>query len=144
MAENAKRGQNEGTQQRFGLAQRWSDEPPMSFLTSIQKAVGSLVPDSVVEWGAREYFNHKYKSLGTMTTLQIDSAKKTASVDLDLKGETQPLQITINRYELTTSGGKTLIEIKDFSTSREWITSVAREFLKGRTFEVPEALKAVL
>src|SRR5690348_9252628 len=71
----------------------------MSLLTTILKAIVPLVPDSIVEWGAREYFNHHYKSLGTMTTLQIDSTNKKASMDLELKGETQPLHITIDRYE---------------------------------------------
>lgn len=116
----------------------------MSFLTSLLKAVRPLVPDSAVEWGAREYFNQQYKSLGTMTTLQIDPSKKTANVDLELKGEVQPLNIKINRYELTTVGGKTYIEIKDLQTSREWMNVLATQFLKDKKFEVPSALQALL
>ncbi|MDB6112491.1 MAG: hypothetical protein JWR69_4241 [Pedosphaera sp.] len=116
----------------------------MSFLTSILETVLPLLPDSAVAWGAREYFNVRYQSLGHMTTLQIDSANKKASLDLDLKGETQPLHITINRYELSTAGDKTLIEIKEFTTSREWINQVAAGFLKGKKFEVPEVVKALL
>jgi hypothetical protein len=119
-------------------------ETNMSFLTSILKAVRPLIPDSAVEWGAREYFNHHYKELGTMTHLQIDSAKKTASLVLDLKGEIQPLHVTINQYELTTQGEKTFVEIKDFETSREWMNVLAKQLLKGKKFEVPEAVKAVL
>jgi hypothetical protein len=116
----------------------------MGFLTSIFETVRPLLPDSAVAWGAREYFNHRYQSLGQMTTLQIDSANKKASFDLELKGESQPLHITINRYELTTTGDKTLIEIKEFHTSREWINVVAGNFLKGKKFEVPEVVKALL
>ncbi|MDB6124979.1 MAG: hypothetical protein JWQ71_3972 [Pedosphaera sp.] len=116
----------------------------MSFLTSILKSVRPLIPDSAREWGAREYFNHRYKTLGTMTTLQIDSANKKATLDLELKGETQPLKVTINRYELTAVGNKTFIEIKELQTSREWINVLAGQFVKGKKFEVPEMVKALL
>ncbi|HZQ45838.1 MAG TPA: hypothetical protein VFC07_02405 [Verrucomicrobiae bacterium] len=116
----------------------------MNLLTTILKAIGPLVPDSVTGWGLREYFNHNYKLLGTMTTLQIDSTNKRATLDLELKGETQPLRVNINRYELTSAGDKTFIEIKEVNTSREWINVLAGGFLKGRKFEVPEIAKAVL
>jgi hypothetical protein len=116
----------------------------MSLFTSILKAVRPLVPDAAVQWGAREYFNHRYNSLGTMTTLQIDSTNKKASFDLELKGETQPVRITINQYELTTVGDKTLIEVREVNTSREWLTVLARQFLLGKKFEVPEVVRAVL
>ena len=116
----------------------------MSFLTAILKAIGPMVPDPVVGWGLREYFNRNYKSLGTMTNLQIDSTNKRATLDLELKGETQPLRVTINCYELTSVGDKSFIEIKELNTSREWINSLAGGFLKGRKFEVPEIARAVL
>lgn len=79
-----------------------------------------------------------------MTTLQIDSANKKATLDLELKGETQPLRVTIDCYELTTLGEKTFLEIKELTTSREWINILAKEFFKGKKFEVPEVVKAVL
>ena len=79
-----------------------------------------------------------------MTTLQIDSANKKATLDLELKGETQPLRVTIDRYELTTQEDKTFLEIKELATSREWINVLVGEFLKGKKFEVPEVVKAVL
>jgi len=116
----------------------------MGLLTTIVETIRPLVPDSAAAWAVRQYLNHRYEPIGKMTTLQIDAAKKTATFDLDLKGETQPLRITVNRYELSTVGDKTFVEIKDFTTSREWINYIAREFLKGRKFEVPEVAKAVL
>ena len=116
----------------------------MSLFTTILKAVRPLVPDAAVQWGAREFFNHRYNLLGTMTTLQIDSTNKKASFDLELKGETQPVRITINQYKLTSEGGKTLIEVTDIDTSREWLTVLARQFMNGKKFEVPEVVRAVL
>ena len=116
----------------------------MSLFTSIVKAVAPLVPEKFVDWSAREYFNHRFHSFGTMTTLHIDSAKRIASVDLELKGETQPLHITIDRYEMTKASGKTFVEIQEITTSREWLTLLAQQMLKGKKFEVPELVASVL
>jgi hypothetical protein len=116
----------------------------MSLFTTILKAVRPLVPDAAVQWGAREFFNHRYNSFGTMTTLQIDSTSKKASFDLELKGESQPVRMTINQYKLTTAGGQTFIEVTDIDTSREWLTVLARQFMNGKKFEVPEVVRAVL
>ena len=116
----------------------------MSLLTAIFKTLAPLVPNSFVDWGAREYFNHQFPSIGTMTTLQIDSTHQRATLDLELKGETQPLHVVIDRYELTTVGDQTFIELKEVNTSREWINVLAKKFLKGRKFEVPEAFRSVL
>jgi hypothetical protein len=116
----------------------------VSLITSIVKVAGPLLPGSAREWAARQYFNHKYPYFGAMTTLQIDSANKKATLDLELKGETQPLHVTIDRYELTTIGEKTFLEIKELTTSREWINVLAGKFLKGKKIEAPEMLNAVL
>jgi hypothetical protein len=116
----------------------------MGLLTSVIESLRPLLPDSAAAWAARKYINHRCESIGQMTTLQIDAAKKTAVFEFDLKGETQPLRVSIERYELTSAGDKTFVEIKDFHTSREWINYIARGLLNGRKFEVPEVAKAVL
>ena len=116
----------------------------MSFLTAIVKTVAPLLPEKIVNWTAREYFNHRLNSFGTMTTLHIDSVKRRAAVDLELKGETQPLHITIDRYEVTKASGKTFIEIQEITTSREWLTLLAQQMVKGKKFEVPELVASVL
>jgi len=116
----------------------------MNLLTSFIKAVAPFVPDSAVALGAREYFNRRHGTWGTLTALQINTKNQKAILDLELKGETRPLHITVERYELTTTGDKNFIEIKEFNTSREWLNVLAREFLKGKKLEVPEAVGAIL
>ncbi|HWY78459.1 MAG TPA: hypothetical protein VN281_22790 [Verrucomicrobiae bacterium] len=116
----------------------------MGLFTSLIETLRPLLPDSAAAWAVRKYINHCCEPIGQMTTLQIDPAKKTAVFELDLKGETQSLRVSIDRYELTTVGEKTFVEVKDFQTSREWINYIARELLKGRKFELPEAAKALL
>jgi|SRR5882724_2186037 len=116
----------------------------MSILHKIINAVGPLVPQSIVERGAREWLNRKHGAIGTVTALQIDSASHRITLDLELKGDSQPLHVVISRYELTNSEGKSLLEIKELNTSREWINVLAQAFLKGKKFEVPRFAGAVL
>ena len=116
----------------------------MNLLTSFIKAVATLVPDSALALGVREYFNRRHGTWGTMTALQIDTKNRKAILDLELRGETQPLHVAIERYELTTSGDKIFIEIIEINTSREWINALARDLLKGKKLEVPETVRAVL
>ena len=79
-----------------------------------------------------------------MTALQIITKEKKAILDLELKGETQPLHVAIGRYELTKAGGKTFVEITEISTSREWVNVLAQDFLIGKKFEIPEAARGIL
>lgn len=116
----------------------------MSFLTTILKAASPLIPSPVLGTIAREYFNHYYSSFGTMTKLHIDSTHHRADLELDLKGETQPLHVIIGRYALTNADGKSFIEIQEISTSREWLTLLAQQMIKGKKFEVPELIASVL
>ncbi len=118
----------------------------MSLLKSILRNVHPLLPASAKVWGAREFLNRRFEPFGSMTNLQIDPAKRTATLELELKGETQPLKVNIQKYELTTVDGKTILEIKEVQTSREWLNLLLAEL--GRNgklkFEVPEAIRAVL
>ena len=118
----------------------------MSLFNDLFQAVHPLLPPAFKRWGAREFFNQRFGHIATMTTLQIDSAKRTATLDLDLKGESQPLRITIPRYELTAIDGKIMVEIKEVQTSREWVSLLLAEFTKNGKlkFPVPEAAKALL
>jgi len=118
----------------------------MSFLSKLTAIVRPLVSDQTTGWGLREYLNYKIKPLGMITTLQIDTAGQKGSLEINLKGETQPVRITLNRYELTAEGDKHFLEIKDIQTSREWMTVVAVELAKSGKlkFEVPEMAKTLL
>ena len=127
------------------MSRPWAEQDyEMSLLRSFIKAVGPLLPDSAVALGVREYFNSRHGAWGTMTALRIDTKNKKAALDLELKGETLPLNVNVERYELTTVGDKTFIEIVEINTSREWVNVLARDFLQDKKFEVPEAVRAIL
>jgi len=104
----------------------------------------SHAKDKVAQIGIRFWFRFKLKRLGNMTSLQIDSNNKTIRIELELKGESAPITVNIGRYELSEQGGKTYLRLDGIQTSREWINILLDQYLKRRSFEVPEVVKLAL
>lgn len=118
----------------------------MSFLSQLTKLARPLVSDQSASRMARDYFNYRFQSFGTMTTLQIDPQAGKISLELQLKGETEPLKVTIDHYEISQVDGKSVMSIQGVQTSREWLTAIAGELAKsgGLKFEIPDVAAAVL
>jgi hypothetical protein len=94
--------------------------------------------DRMVESVALPMLNNAWlKPLGQATSLKIDSTNKTADIVLELKGEQTPITIHVQEYELMREGDATFVVIKALSASREWMTSMAREYLVGRRLQLP-------
>jgi hypothetical protein len=84
------------------------------------------------------------KPYGTLTRLKLDTSNHSIEAELDLKGETQPVRIQVQEYDLLDESGKSFFVIKIIQTSREWLTVLARDFAVGRKFEVPESVRSFL
>lgn len=83
----------------------------------------------------------KYAELGG---LSIDSKQKQISVQLIPKGEDHTIKLNISKYEVIEANGKTIFIVREISTSMEWITNLAQNYLVGREFEIPDWAKYVL
>ena len=80
-----------------------------------------------------------------MLTLNIDPKAKKLDFSILLNGETMPLQVTVNRYELDSFGnGTTTFKIAECSTNRPWLNAVIKNFLIGKSFDVPEKVADLL
>lgn len=76
---------------------------------------------------ARRLLNLKIKSYGIMTALKIDRENKTVSLELELKGEVQPIKITVSNYNIVENDKGTFIEVGEITTSREWMNALLAE-----------------
>src|SRR4051812_3100790 len=74
---------------------------------------------------------------GKATSLRLNSDEKSAAVTLDLKGETQPVDIEVTRYELIREADDLYLVLHGLTSSREWLTTLAREHLVGKKFKLP-------
>jgi hypothetical protein len=102
--------------------------------------------DFSLEVAAKLWFNQTQNRYGHMTTIQIDSTAKSIQVELELKGETSPIEIVVASYQISTESGETFIELGDIKTSREWINQLINDYLPPdkKCFKVPGAVKVML
>jgi len=91
------------------------------------------IKDKLLQAVLRSFFNFQFKHYGRMTNLTIDSKNRTFQIELDLKGETSPIKISINQYEFAEEGGETFICLGKIEASREWVTVLANELLDPAT-----------
>jgi hypothetical protein len=82
---------------------------------------------------ARQTLNRIYlEPYGCLTELVIDAKSKSLSLKLELKGESQPLEIRVKQYQLIERGEETFLELGEIATSREWLDTLLREHLNEK------------
>jgi hypothetical protein len=80
------------------------------------------------------------KEYGKMTRLEIDKENKVISVDLELKGEKEPVRITLSNYRLIQEAGKNpLFEPGTIVVSREWLDALLKTLVKRMSY--PERME---
>lgn len=105
----------------------------------------SSAKDRLVERTALSYLNGTLLApYGRATNLRIDSSAKTLSLEVELKGESEPLEIEITDYELTKEGDRYFAMVKGVRTSRAWLTALATDHFLNRRFEVPAQAGSML
>ena len=92
--------------------------------------------------------NKKLKKFGTISELTLDTKSKKIALKIGLKGELEPLLVTVNRYEIKEIEERHYLIAHDVDTSREWINLLANEYLYSEKFEIPQKylkmIKAVI
>ena len=113
----------------------------MSLFSHLNPAKDYLLAGAVKLW-----FNQTLKRYGQMTHIRIDSENHRIDVELELKGESSPIQLALKSYELSSEAGETFIAIGEIETSRGWINQLISDYLPPdkKRFKVPGAMKVLL
>ena len=100
--------------------------------------------DAALAITARTVFNTRYRRIGEMTELSVDTKKQSLRLRLDLVGEAEPIEIHVTKYTLDQKGDDARLTIVDATASRKWLAEALREFVVGRSFSIPAKAGAVL
>jgi len=111
---------------------------PSSFANAL-----TALKERALEATIKRLLNQKFEAFGSVTSLRIDSTQRTISGQLSLKGETQPIEIKIGSYEVIQENGVSYVSFQNLHASKEWIGSVLNEYVAGRRFKMPNAVKLV-
>ncbi len=94
--------------------------------------------------GLALFIEYKFKGVAKMVECHLDSQSKSLRVKLLLQGEKEPLEVKIGRFHIYEERGESFIELFDIATSREWITFLAKEYIEGRPFVLPQHVAKIL
>lgn len=96
--------------------------------------------DWIISKALKLMFKKSLSDLGELADARIDTETKRIHLRLELKGELEPIEVTILEYEVN---GFCFV-IKEITTSREWMDIVIRKFNVPLKFEMPPAVGWVI
>lgn len=107
-------------------------------------ALGRGMKDSVLGMSLKVLVNDKFGQYGDITDCSIDTKTNKVVVQALLKGERDRVTINLDRYEIEREGEVSYIVLKQFSSSREWVTMLLNKFLSDKRYKLPAAVTKLL
>jgi|GEM_PF-1116049 len=92
----------------------------------------------------RAYLNDKFKEYGEVTDVVIDTHGNRLMIEAMLRGEKDGVRATIERYDIEKSGDSTFIVLRQFSTSRAWLTLLLTQLFAGKRYKLPSTFSKLL
>lgn len=104
------------------------------------KSILRAIKDKSGSSAVRLAVNHYLERYGHMKKILIDSERRTITLELALKGESEPILVVVEEYELVSEGGAFFLVPNRVTTSREWLTVLAQSLVAGRRLPLPHKL----
>ena len=105
--------------------------------TNLVKGAINQVKDSGASTAIQSWLARELADYGEVLDFRIDSAGRSAELHVLLKGEKEPLTVTIENYEISSQGTEDFIIVKGAHASREWVNAVLRKFLIDKKHKIP-------
>jgi hypothetical protein len=98
----------------------------------------SAMKDAVTSKAAQTFVNQRIARYGEVQSLKIDSKRKSVEVVCQLLGESAPITVSVDHYELRDGAdGEKFLRVRSCSASRPWLENLLRDQAVGREFPVP-------
>jgi hypothetical protein len=97
----------------------------------------SSLKDNLSSFSGEQVVRKYIEPYGELLDFKINSSEKTMLIKALLKGEKEPVEIKVNRYEVNEQDGRMFVKVHDVRTSREWLTKFAQDYLLSQRFEIP-------
>lgn len=100
--------------------------------------------DGALGLALKAYLNDRLSDYGEVLDCSVDTTKSRISVRALLKGERDPINVAVERYELTREGERVYATLHAFSSSRPWITMLVSKVFTGKRYKLPSAVGGLL
>jgi hypothetical protein len=109
----------------------------MSWAEKFKGAVNQ-VKDSGAAAAIRAWLSREVADYGEVLDFKMNSRERSAELHILLKGESLPLTVWIDEYEVTQSAGEDYIRVLRARASREWLNAVLKNFVIGQRHAIPK------
>ena len=100
--------------------------------------------DGALSRAIKSFLNNRLAAYGKVRECQIDTANNRLLLTVALKGESDPINAALERYEIVREEDGTFIRLKSFSCSREWLGVLLNQRFVDKQYRVPGAISSLL
>lgn len=97
----------------------------------------SAAKDAMASRAAQAYINNRIARYGELQELRIDSRGRTMEGTCLLHGEKSPITVHVDRYDISERGGAKFLTVHQCRCERPWLQNLLRDFVEGRSVELP-------
>jgi hypothetical protein len=98
--------------------------------------------DAALAFAMRRALNARLDAFGEITDLSLDTANRRVRLRVALRGESQPIDVDVRKYDIADDGD--FLTVVDAVASREWLTAALQQFAVGRRFPIPHQAAVAL
>ena len=100
--------------------------------------------DGALGIALKHYINDKLSEFGEVLDCSVDTSRARISLRALLKGEKDPINASVEKYELTREGDAVYATLRSFSSSRPWLTLLLGKLFTGKRYKLPSAVGNLL
>jgi hypothetical protein len=100
--------------------------------------------DNALAMALKAFISERFSQYGELLDCEVDTREAQVRVRALLKGETQPIEVCIERYVLDKQGGERQITIQSLSCSREWIGLLLNRLFVNKPYRLPAGVASLL
>jgi hypothetical protein len=112
----------------------------MGILKNIARQGKDLALSSAIGKIAESYVS----PFGKILNFHLDSSGRCMEVSVLLKGETDPVTISVKDYEIFNDADASFVLLKDIKASRQWIEALSQAYLLNRKIRIPNRAAKML
>ena len=100
--------------------------------------------DSALAHALKGYINERFGKYGELLDCEVDTANNAIHLRAQLKGETETVTASIDRYEIEREGEQAYLVLHACSASREWLGVLLDNIAEGSRHKIPAAVARFL
>jgi len=112
----------------------------MGMLRNIMRQGKDLALSSAIEKIAEKYVS----PFGKLLSFHLDTSGRSMEITVLLKGESEPVTISVCEYELSIAGDESFVLLNRVKASRQWIEALSQEYLLNRKIRIPSHVAKML